>query len=513
MADTADMPERIGDYRIEAKLGAGGMATVYRARHTVLDTLHAIKVLDPAYRVRPEARQRFLDEARIQAKHLDHPNIVKVTNIVATPEHAALVMELASAGNLEAELHALVDRPDEIRRIMLAVLDAVGHAHAAGIIHRDLKPANVLLARKDGVLIPKVTDFGIAKVAAEVAGKGKRSTHGDARMGTLGYMSPEQVRRAKDVTVRSDIFSLGAMLYELATGEQPFTGESDYDVMESVVNGRYPDPAAIHEGIDPGIAAVIRRALALDPADRYASCAEMAAALRDGDEGGRRKAPETGAGGGRRRAIAIAAIAVVGLALGTGALLLASRERPPGGVVVATLDASSPPGSLAADAGVAATFPRDASARVVPLFSADGGRLGELHAGAAALVDASPRSRLAALLTDPPVDASVPAPPPPNPCRGTWFFTPGGEDWTIAVTARTSGTCGEHYFYDRGAGFPVRTCHAALRNCRVDGKVVTASFDCTFNRGTVERRQGTVRLTCGGGRVTARSPYGSRTAN
>ena len=112
---------RVGEYEIEADLGEGGMARVYRARHAMLDTLHAIKVLDPELRADPAVRQRFLDEARIQAKHLDHPGIVKVTNIVATAEHAALVMELIDGGNLEAEVHALAARPDEIRPIWRAI--------------------------------------------------------------------------------------------------------------------------------------------------------------------------------------------------------------------------------------------------------------------------------------------------------------------------------------------------------------------------------------------------------
>ncbi len=273
-------PTRIGDYEIGAVLGAGGMAKVYRARHAFLDTDHAVKVLDPSYRANPDARQRFLDEAKIQAKHLDHPNIVKVTNIVATAEHAALVMELIDGASLDACLGELRDRPDELTRIMLGILDGVGHAHRAGIIHRDLKPANVLLARKGDQVIPKVTDFGIAKVSAEIAGDSKKSTHGDMRMGTLLYMSPEQIRRAKDVTPRSDVFSLGAMLYEMATGQVAFGGESDYDVMENIVNGRYEPPERRYAGIAPVIAAVIKQALDPDPARRFASCEEMAAALR-----------------------------------------------------------------------------------------------------------------------------------------------------------------------------------------------------------------------------------------
>jgi cyclophilin family peptidyl-prolyl cis-trans isomerase/protein-disulfide isomerase len=269
---------RVGDYEIEAELGEGGMARVYRARHALLDTLHAVKVLDSALRTNADARQRFLDEARIQAKHLDHPGIVKVTNIVATADHAALVMELVEGGSLEALMHELVDNPAEISRIMLAVLDAVGHAHAAGIVHRDLKPANVLLAGKGR--IPKVSDFGIAKLTDPATAASKKSTHAGARMGTLAYMSPEQIRRAKDVTPRSDIFSLGAMLYELATGAMPFEGADDFEVMEKIVHARYRPPAEANPRIDPVFVAVIEKALEPAPDDRYQSCEEMATALR-----------------------------------------------------------------------------------------------------------------------------------------------------------------------------------------------------------------------------------------
>jgi eukaryotic-like serine/threonine-protein kinase len=257
---------------IDAELGAGGMARVYRGRHRHLETEHAIKVLDPSYRQVPEARQRFLDEAKIQAKLLAHPNIVKVTNIVATPEHAALVMDLIDGPSLEDVIEALPGNPDEIRRIMLGILAAVGHAHRCGVIHRDLKPGNVLL---DGpARIPRVTDFGIAKVTTG-AYVPSSSTGGGARMGTLPYMSPEQIKGARDVTLRSDVFALGIVLYEMATGGLPFRGTSDYELMDSIVCGRYFLPRVI----DPRISRVIKRALQPDPARRYATCEEMAADL------------------------------------------------------------------------------------------------------------------------------------------------------------------------------------------------------------------------------------------
>lgn len=269
----AALPEAIGDYDILGELGAGGMARVYRGRHRHLETEHAIKVLDPSYREVPEARQRFLDEAKIQAKLLTHPNIVKVTNIVATPEHAALVMELIDGPCLDDVIESLPGNPDEIRRIMLGILSAVGHAHRCGVIHRDLKPSNVLL---DGAArIPCVTDFGIAKVTTG-GYVPSSSTGGGARMGTLPYMSPEQIKGARDVTVRSDVFALGVVLYEMTTGGLPFRGDCDYELMDAIVCGRYFLPRVI----DPRIARVIRRALQPDPSRRYASCDEMAADLR-----------------------------------------------------------------------------------------------------------------------------------------------------------------------------------------------------------------------------------------
>jgi serine/threonine-protein kinase len=271
---------RVGDYEIEAELGAGGMATVYRVRHALLDSRYALKVLDPRYRASAAARARFLDEARIQHRHLDHPNIVKVVNVVATADHAALVMELVEGPSLDDAQAELRGRPDEVKRIMIAVLDAVGHAHAAGIVHRDLKPANVLLHRKGERLYPKVTDFGIAKLSSALAAPGKQSTQGDHRMGTLGYMSPEQIVRARDVTAQSDIFSLGVMLYELATGALPFAGDNEYEVMDRVIHGRYPPPEEQWPAIDAVIARVVRRALAVAPGERFASCDEMAAALQ-----------------------------------------------------------------------------------------------------------------------------------------------------------------------------------------------------------------------------------------
>jgi serine/threonine-protein kinase len=176
-------------------------------------------------------------------------------------------MDLVDGPSLDDVIRTLPGNPDEIRRIMLGILAAVDHAHRCGVIHRDLKPGNVLL---DGpARIPRVTDFGIAKVV-------DRSTTADgARMGTLPYSSPEQLRGGRHATVRSDIFSLGVVLYEMTTGALPFRGECELDVMNAIVAGTYFLPRVI----DPVLARVIRRALDPDPLRRFGTCGAMAAAL------------------------------------------------------------------------------------------------------------------------------------------------------------------------------------------------------------------------------------------
>jgi serine/threonine-protein kinase len=374
--------QRIGEYIIEASLGGGGMARVFRCRHAVLETVHAMKVLDAEFRTNVEIRQRFLTEAKIQAKHLQHPNIVRVTNIVATAEAAALIMDLVEGGSLEEHLSTL-QRPmssDAFLTLAAPILDAMAHAHDAGIIHRDLKPANILLARKGDRLVPVIADFGIAKVTDPTVSK--KSTHHEARMGTLGYMSPEQVRKAKDVTARSDIFSLGAMFYEMLTGRSPFETDphvSEYDVMDRIVHGRY-DPIEKHADprLEPRIIAAVKRALATEPADRFADCRAFSAALTGGAPIPAPVPTPARAAGGRTM--------VVGLAV-AGALAIA------GGVFLATRRAQ--PASAPRDAAVVAMI--DAPAAVAP--AVDAGATGAELLTARPPVDAAPA---------PPVDAPKP---------------------------------------------------------------------------------------------------------
>ncbi|MCA9570791.1 MAG: serine/threonine protein kinase, partial [Myxococcales bacterium] len=207
-------------YSIEEQIGEGGMAVVYRAHHTRLNTLHAVKVLTLSSRA---VRERMLQEGRVQAS-LRHPNIVSVTDVITIGQNPALVMELIEGPALDELLQRqklTIDQADTIGRGILA---AVAYAHEKGLVHRDLKPANVMLEIEGQQVTPKVTDFGLAKLLT--GDDGRAATRTGSTMGTPQYMSPEQIEDTKNVDARSDVFALGAILFELVTGQRAFDGDS-----------------------------------------------------------------------------------------------------------------------------------------------------------------------------------------------------------------------------------------------------------------------------------------------
>jgi eukaryotic-like serine/threonine-protein kinase len=267
-----------GRYEVVRLLGQGGMAAVYQVRHLGLHSTHALKVLNEDLARNDDVRGRFLAEGRIQAS-LRHPHIVQVTEIVTTPV-AGLVMDYIEGPTLSDFCRGQGLAPKLLLDVFLPVLDAIEEAHKHNVVHRDLKPDNIIIGKDSrGRLQPKVTDFGIAKLLQGDGSDGKARTQAGARMGTLLYMSPEQIRGAAEVDARTDIFALGAILYEAATGRVAFHAESEYDTMKRIVEGTYEPPERVVGGLPPVIAGCIRKALAADPAERFQDCAAFREAL------------------------------------------------------------------------------------------------------------------------------------------------------------------------------------------------------------------------------------------
>ncbi|MEN0060912.1 MAG: serine/threonine-protein kinase [Myxococcota bacterium] len=261
----------IGSYTIEALVGKGGTSSVYRARHRVLKTMHALKVLHAGHEQDPLARDRFVKEGQVLAR-LRHPALVHVTDVLYDQGVAALVMDHLEGHDLSQIIAQGPLEPTAAADILLQVLSGVAHAHRSRVFHRDLKPANLFLVDAEPGHPPyvKILDFGIAKVADSFV---TRAAH---TLGTIPYMSPEQVEHPGEVDARSDVFSLGSVLFEMVAGYRPFSGETDFETQRNIVQGHrreLPMP-------DGPLHSVIHRALQRVPADRYPSAEAFADALR-----------------------------------------------------------------------------------------------------------------------------------------------------------------------------------------------------------------------------------------
>ncbi len=255
-------------YRVRGLLGRGGMASVYLAWDERLRIEVALKVLHvPAAAI----QERLLQEGRVQAS-LRHPNVLNVTDIVDVAGCPGLVMELVQGPSLDALLARTLLVPGEAGRLARGILAGVRAAHEAGVIHRDLKPGNVLLATVDGELVPKVADFGLVKLLGPEGGSGTRS---GLPMGTPPYMAPEQIRGVSDIDQRADLFSLGAVLYELFTGTRAFPGDDVLAIFDAVQAGRWTRRSDLPDPVSDAIAGC----LAPDRADRIASCDALLAML------------------------------------------------------------------------------------------------------------------------------------------------------------------------------------------------------------------------------------------
>jgi serine/threonine protein kinase len=269
----------LGKYRVLEPLGRGGMARVYRGYHPQLDRYVAIKVLRSDLVEEEEFLARFRREAQAVAA-LRHPNIVQVYDFDVEGESYYMVMELLEGDTLKARLSDYRVRGErmplgEVVRVMLDVLDGLSYAHREGMIHRDIKPANVILT-KHGQAV--VADFGIAKIIG-----GTLHTASGALMGTLNYIAPEQGLEGKS-DARSDIYSLGIVLYEILTGHTPFDADTPLAVLMKHLNDPLPLPRQIDETIPEPFERVVLKALAKQPDDRYQSAEEMSQSIRQAAE-------------------------------------------------------------------------------------------------------------------------------------------------------------------------------------------------------------------------------------
>lgn len=256
---------------LERPLGAGGMASVWLARHRTLGSHHAVKVLQINH---PSLAQRLLREGRIQAT-LVHPNIVAVTDVVETQWGLMLVMPYVDGPTLSQWLERSPRDAVLAMALFRAVLDGIEFAHDHDVAHRDLKPSNVLLKPQRGTFIAQVADFGVARA---LTGEGGLTRSG-AVMGTLGYMPPEQATGRDGVDHRADVFALGVILHQMVTGELPFPSEDIFEYVASTQMRAWHERSALRTRLDPRVDAAIAGALQPDPATRWPSVAALRDAL------------------------------------------------------------------------------------------------------------------------------------------------------------------------------------------------------------------------------------------
>lgn len=269
--------DRIGRYEVIEIIGDGGMGTVHKGRDPRFNRPVAIKLLHDHLIRDPQLLERFKNEAIIQAR-LQHPNIVTVYDFILEDDNAAMVMEFVEGQTLEEIIEKQTGPMpyDLCLDIFTQVLLAMSFAHAQGLVHRDIKPSNIIVRRIGKHLQIKVMDFGVAKIL----GDGKLRTATSAKIGTLWYMSAEQIKSPKDVDLRSDIHSLGVTLYQMATGRVPFDDEAEFDLMRKIVQGDFPPPNSVYPGVSPEFQDVIVKAIASDKEDRFQNCEAFLEALQ-----------------------------------------------------------------------------------------------------------------------------------------------------------------------------------------------------------------------------------------
>jgi serine/threonine-protein kinase len=264
---------KLGRYEIAAELGKGAMGTVYKANDPMLERTVALKTIRITVSTdeTAEYETRFYQEAKA-AGGLNHPNIVTIYDVGKTGDVPYLAMEYLEGSELhEVMRHMKPMAPEHAVEIAAQVADGLAYAHERGVVHRDIKPANIMVVR-DGLV--KIADFGVARMRSSERGP---DTH---VVGSPRYMSPEQVLR-KRAEQRSDIFSLGVVLYEMLTGAPPFTGADLNAIMFQIVNTEPPPPGTRVSGLPEMLDSILAKALAKAPENRYQSARELAADLRE----------------------------------------------------------------------------------------------------------------------------------------------------------------------------------------------------------------------------------------
>jgi eukaryotic-like serine/threonine-protein kinase len=267
----------LGAYRLIQQIGAGGMGEVWKAEDTRLGRMVAIKILPPSVAADAESLARMRREARTAAQ-LNHPNIATIHSIEEADGRLFIAMEFVDGEPL-AKLIKRGMSEAEICRIGRSVADALAEAHAKGIIHRDIKPDNVIVS---GSRV-KVLDFGIAKQVGLTSGDEKTATFVTQQgmiVGTIHYMSPEQAL-GKPLDPRTDIFSLGVVLYEAATGRLPFKGDTITETMTQIIRDEPQEPVRVNPKVSPGMNAIIQRCMRKNRDERYPTASALGRALEE----------------------------------------------------------------------------------------------------------------------------------------------------------------------------------------------------------------------------------------
>ncbi len=263
--------DTVGDYQIIGVLGAGGMGKVYKVRNIISDRVEALKVLLPNLAEEPDLADRFIREIKLLAS-LDHPNIASLHTALRLENQLLMLMEFVEGTTLEERLKRGPLPVPEAVGCVDQVLAALQYAHERGIIHRDIKPANMMLTPGGAV---KLMDFGIAKASAD-----RRLTATGTTMGSLFYMSPEQIKGSATLDARADLYSVGVSLYELVTGQRPFKGDSDYSIMVAHLEQEPVPPIQIDPLLPQVLNDLILTAIQKDPAKRFQTAQVFRAALK-----------------------------------------------------------------------------------------------------------------------------------------------------------------------------------------------------------------------------------------